>query len=271
MIAPYDLHTHCTFCDGVSSPREMVKSAVSKGFSALGFSSHSFTPFDTGYCMNPDTEKEYVKAVLSLREEYSGQIDIFLGCEQDIYSEIGTGYDYIIGSVHYINVCDGTYMPVDLSKQAFTDGVNSFFGGNYYKAAKEYFKTVSELPEKTSCDIAGHIDLIAKFNDGKLFDEEDKRFLSPALEAADALIKRDIIIEVNTGAISRGYRKIPYPSKKILMHIAEKKGRIVLSGDCHDAVSLGEHFGFAVQFAKSCGFKTAWVLTRDGFKEFDLR
>ena len=47
-----DLHTHTSFCDGKNSPEEMVRSAVEKGFDVLGFSGHSYTPFDETYCMS---------------------------------------------------------------------------------------------------------------------------------------------------------------------------------------------------------------------------
>ena len=45
-----NLHTHTSFCDGKNSPEEMVRSAVEKGFDVLGFSGHSYTPFDETYC-----------------------------------------------------------------------------------------------------------------------------------------------------------------------------------------------------------------------------
>ena len=49
-----NLHTHSTFCDGVNTPEEIVKSAVERGFSSVGFSGHGYTDFDLCYCMkNP--------------------------------------------------------------------------------------------------------------------------------------------------------------------------------------------------------------------------
>ena len=42
------LHNHTTFCDGRSSPEEMVLAAVAAGLMDLGFSAHSPAPFDAG-------------------------------------------------------------------------------------------------------------------------------------------------------------------------------------------------------------------------------
>ena len=45
-------HSHCTFCDGRSTPEDFVKFAVSHGFRAYGFSSHSPLPFETFWNMS---------------------------------------------------------------------------------------------------------------------------------------------------------------------------------------------------------------------------
>ena len=36
-----NLHTHTTFCDGQSTPGELVRAALAAGLTALGFSGHS--------------------------------------------------------------------------------------------------------------------------------------------------------------------------------------------------------------------------------------
>ena len=41
-------HTHTDFCDGQNTPEEMAEAAAKKGFTALGFSGHSYTDFDAG-------------------------------------------------------------------------------------------------------------------------------------------------------------------------------------------------------------------------------
>ena len=43
-----DFHTHTRFCDGKNTAEEMVNAAIRLGLSKIGFSCHSFTPFDRG-------------------------------------------------------------------------------------------------------------------------------------------------------------------------------------------------------------------------------
>ena len=81
-------HTHTDFCDGQNTPEEMAEAAAKKGFTALGFSGHSYTDFDTFYCMTPETFPEYCKQVRALREKYKGQMEILLGVERDFYSDV---------------------------------------------------------------------------------------------------------------------------------------------------------------------------------------
>ena len=52
MIYPFDFHIHSTFCDGKDSPEDIIKVAIDKGLEAIGFSSHSYNPFDDGNYMN---------------------------------------------------------------------------------------------------------------------------------------------------------------------------------------------------------------------------
>ena len=65
--------------------------------------------------------------------------------------------------------------------------------------------------------ILGHIDLVTKLNRGNaLFDEDDPRCRTAALEALHHTDPDATLLEVNTGAISRGYRDTPYPAVFLL-------------------------------------------------------
>ena len=63
------------------------------------------------------------------------------------------------------------------------------------------------------------------------------------MQAIDSLIPLKIPFEVNTGAISRGYRSVPYPAVPLLEYIREKGGRVILSGDAHSTEGLCYRFG----------------------------
>lgn len=81
-----NFHTHTIYCDGKDTPEALVISAIEKGFSAIGFSGHSYFEIDKSYSMNAESEKMYFSDILSLKSKYKDKIEIFCGIEQDFYS-----------------------------------------------------------------------------------------------------------------------------------------------------------------------------------------
>ncbi len=243
-----DFHLHTAFCDGKNTPREMVEAAVALGMTRIGFSGHSYTAFDENYCMSEENTEKYKREISALKTEYRGKIEILCGIEQDIYSTADTSfYDYVIASSHYFNI-DGGYYAVDESSELLENTVKAHFGGDFYAAAECYFFALADEIKKmvkngTRVDIIGHIDLIAKFNsDSRFFDEAHPRYLAAAEKAVDRLLALDIPFEVNTGAISRGWREIPYPAPKIADCILKNGGKLIMSSDAHSKDGLC--FGF---------------------------
>lgn len=238
-----DLHVHTTYCDGKNTPEELVLAAIERGMDCIGFTGHSYTFFDESYCMSKQNTARYRAEIAALKEKYKGKIKILCGVEQDYYSEETTvGYDYVIGSVHYIRA-NGEYIPVDESAEILKSAVQEHFNGDFYAFAEEYYRTVAGLVKKTSIDIIGHFDLITKFNERcSLFDEKDSRYVNAWQTAADKLIIAAKPFEINTGAISRGYKQSAYPSEDIINYIKQKGGGLILNSDSHTAENLC--FGF---------------------------
>ena len=261
-----NLHTHTTYCDGKNSPEEIIKSAIDKGFYGVGFSSHAYTPFDNSFCMSKEDEKKYINHITDLKKHTD--IEIYLGTEQDLYSEIDKSlYDYTIGSIHYIKFRDA-YLEVDHSESITENNVKDFFGGDYKKYTESYFDTVCRL-NSISPDIIGHFDIVTKFNEGmKYFDENENSYLDMAFCAIDTL--NCDIYELNTGAIARGYRTSPYPSVPILKRLKEKGKYVTISSDCHNADFLDFYFEDCISLLKEVGFKSVVVLKNKKFTEQPL-
>lgn len=231
----YNYHTHTTYCDGKNTAEEMVQQAISLGISQIGFSGHSYTEFDLEPCMSREGTENYKKEINDLKEKYSGKIKILLGIEYDYYSnEPLDDYDYVLGSVHYIYK-DGKYLCTDLSREKQIADVNNYYGGDFYAYIQDYYSLVADLYNKTKCNIIGHFDLITKYNDdGSLFDVNDPRYISAWQNAADAILKTPALVEINTGGMSRGYKKTPYPSKQIIEYFKSNGKKLIFSSDCHN-------------------------------------
>ena len=267
-----NLHTHSTFCDGKHTPEEMVQFALQKGFSSLGFSSHSCS-------RRPDREKSiwlvknvgYRAEILRLKEAYRDRLDIFLGLEVDLGVDIDlTPYDYIIGAVHTLDK-NGEYFEVDSTLKITEDAIARHFGGSSLEYAKAYFSRVAEIPQIGKVDILAHFDLLTKFQEQKrIFDEDDPRYLRVAVETIDALKGKIPFFEVNTGAIGRGYRTTPYPSIPLLRAFRERGFGAIVTTDCHNGEFLDCHYRESVELLREAGFKERFVLTKDGFTPISL-
>lgn len=234
-----DLHVHTVFCDGKSTPREMTEAAVRAGIETLGFSGHSHTPIDETYCMTPAGTVAYRKEIARLREEYRGRIEILLGIEMDYFSDDDPSfYDYVIGSVHYVE-SDGRYYAVDESPEQLRDAVEKGFGGDPYALCEAYYALVGDVVRKTGASVVGHFDLVTKFQEiMPLFDEENPRYTAAWRKALERLLPTGAAFEINTGAMSRGYRTSPYPAFPILDAIKKGGGRLILSSDSHSPETL---------------------------------
>lgn len=307
----FDLHMHTKYCDGQDTAEAMVLSAIENGLAAAGISGHSFTPHDKTYCMSRAGMQNYIEEISALKRKYAGSIQLLLGVEMDIWSDIDTGpFDYWLGSVHYIfseegrrkhseilarhagdtdrsaldaemeelvkydDWCDVDDRPEDLCR--FAERFESMTD-----VAELYFDTVGGIVEATDCDIIGHFDLLTKFTEGwgfgpdgevvkkdgekdpvePFFDTKDERYIAAWKRAIDRIFDDCAerykngyrnrletlgilqagdkpVFEINTGAITRGYRTVPYPAEDQIEYIKSKGGVLILSSDSHAAGTI---------------------------------
>ena len=227
-------HTHTTFCDGRDTPEQLVQEAIRLGCPALGFSGHSYTPYEAAW-MPKEHILPYQAEIRRLQAVYSGQIRILLGIEQDYYSDEATdAYEYVIGAVHNLRR-GGEYRPLDYTRDRLIATVNDWFGGDWYAMVEEYYRLVGDLYEKTHCRVIAHSDLIEKFNEaGELYDRTHPRYRAAALAALNRLKSAPVLFEINTGAIARGYRTSPYPDPFLLRAMQDAGVKLMLNSDCHD-------------------------------------
>ena len=256
MIPRCNLHTHTSFCDGADTAEEMVLAAIAAGCNTLGFSGHStVVPYDSyEWFMTSQKQQAYIEEVKRLQEKYSDRINILLGIELDTLSAPLTyKFDYIIGSAHAV-VKNGIRLDVDYTPDLVEQWIKTLYGGNAFAYVKDYYEAVAKVVDVTDCDIIGHFDLISKFSEKQpLIDTGAKQYRSVALEALDALIEKNRIFEINTGAISRGWKTSPYPEDFLLRRLAEKKASVMINSDSHSKDTVTFYFAEAVEYARSCG------------------
>ena len=238
-----NFHTHSSYSDGNNEPEVMVQRAIEFNFTSLGFSDHApGADYVSGWSMTRNAIPAYVAEIHALKEKYKNSIDIYCGLELDSTSELPLDqFDYTIGSVHTIKK-GGVVMDVDLAASVTEKYVKELYGGDYYAYAKDYYESLVDHNLKNKCDIVGHFDLIAKFNENQvMFDDQSEEYgkiWKPALEAL--LEDKSRFVEVNTGAISGGHRTVPYPTRQMLEFIKQKGGTVIITTDCHRSMALRE-------------------------------
>lgn len=267
-----NLHIHSTYADGKDKPEEMVLEAIKRGYDSIGFSEHSYNKYSP--CLQQlrvEDMDNYKSEIRFLKEKYKDKIDIFCGLEYDLCSDVSTdGLDYIIGSVHYLEV-NGNVFGFDRGLQETIDCINTNFSGDTLLLVKKYFETVASIPKKINADILGHFDIITKNNEkGKFIDTSSKEYLNLGFEAIGALKGKIPLFEINTGAISRGYRTLPYPQMEFLKEFNRQGFGVVFTSDCHNKDFVDCFYNESVQIAKDAGFKSKWILTDNGFKEVSI-
>ena len=266
-----DFHTHTTYCDGKNTPREMVERAWGLGFTDFGLSGHAdFSFCDPGFGMSDEALRQYRQELLLLREEYRGRMTLYIGIELDCLGPIQKA-EYAIGSTHCVER-DGEVIAVDDTARKLEDGVMRLWKGDWYAFVRDYYELEAQVYDRTGCDWVGHFDLLTKFNEGcRYFDETCDDYLEPALTAMRKLNEQGMPFEINTGAMSRGYRSDPYPSRILLRELCQMGGRILISSDSHSVDAIGHGFAQAERLAWECGFRSVLCLRPEGgFREIPL-
>lgn len=257
-----NFHTHTTFCDGKNTAEEMVISAINNGFSSLRFSGHGKTPHDLSYCIT-DT-KGYIAEIKRLKEKYKNDIQIYLGVEEDISSlQNRKDFDYIIGSNHYFRI-GNSLSHVDHSPECFEESLNAF-SGDIIALSQNYYENFCDYIIKRKPDIIGHFDLITKFDEPDCIFLNNEEYKDLAEKYLFEVLKADCFFEVNTGAISRGYRTSPYPSIDLLHTLKKNGGKLVLNSDSHSANSLDCFFKESKKMLKDIGFEYTYTLYNNEF------
>ena len=75
------------------------------------------------------------------------------------------------------------------------------------------------------------------------FDAASCEYLRSWKEAAERLLPSKALFEINTGAISRGYRSGPYPSEDIISYLSGRGAGLILSSDAHSPEDIAYGFG----------------------------
>ncbi len=263
-------HTHCGLDDGKGTMEEIVLAAISRGFTALGFSCHTpITPEDDWHMKREDFSY-YIGEIQRLKDAYRDRIEVYAGLELDYLeesdelagSEFQDQLDYSIASVHLMkHKKSGAYLAIDGPIEEFTTLLEDNFNNRMELFAAHYFALQEKMISSFSFDLLGHCDLIKKQN-------KENRFFDPAspwyVKAYTGMLKtaahRNVRIEVNTGGIARGATRELYPSPDMVRLCGELGIPLTLNSDAHQSSHLDFSFSSATDQLIQSGIRSLEIL-----------
>ena len=163
-------------------------------------------------------------------------------------------FDYLIGSVHYL-YGNGEYHAIDHTKEQNARYLYEVCGGSKEKYAENYYAAVLDNVRKKRPQMVGHFDVITKFGLFDEFSDGGKKYRSIATQALNEALEITPVIEVNTGAISRGFRTMPYPAPFLLQEVLRRGGEVALASDSHTLSTINAQFKESAALLSSIGFR----------------
>ncbi len=245
-----DYHMHTPLCGhAVGEPREYVMRAIEAGLTEIGFSDHAplFAFADPGIAMRLDQLPHYHKMIEDVRAQFAKKIsikvaleaDFIVGCEDKTKDMLAAySYDYIIGSVHFI---DGWGFDNPFS-------LHSWNGQNIDKVYRAYYKLLRLSAESKLFDIMGHVDLVKKFGHRPTTD-----MTTEIMATAEVFRKAGVAVEINTAGLRKPVHEM-YPSLYALRIYCEEGIPLTFGSDAHAPKEVGEDFAKAFELARAAGY-----------------
>jgi len=240
-----DYHIHTLFSDGKKDLSDYVDRAVKRKIDEIGFSDHIHFK-KTNWSMDFADLPNYVNRISALKR--TSKISIKMGLEVEfVPSKMDKlmqminefDFDYLVGSVHLI----GDWS-IDDEKQ-----IHEWRKRDVDQVYQQYFTLVQNMAKSRLFDIAGHLDLVKKF------DFRPKKDITDLLlETVETISENKMCIEVNTGGL-RGTRCHEiYPSERLLRMCFDHGLPVTIGSDAHAPEEVGADFDKASDLVKEIGY-----------------
>jgi len=248
VIVDYHMHTPlCRHAEG--TPDEYAQSSLRRGLKEIGFSDHApLVAYDVpDVCMTSSELPLYHDMIRAVQKKYSGKLLIKIGLEADYISGYENEtrkilaafpYDYVIGSVHFINGwCFDN--PEDLERWNDAD-VNAVY--------HDYYALLRKAAQSGLFNIMGHVDLVKKFGHRPQVDLTDE-----IIQTARVFHDCGAVVEINTAGLRKPVAEI-YPSLDALKIYRREHVAITFGSDAHKPAEVGMDFDRARDLALAAGY-----------------
>lgn len=272
-----NFHSHSRFDDGQEELEVYIHEALRRGFKVFGFSAHAPVLFESVWNMKKEDMDEYLSVTRALKEKYKDSIEIYTGLETDFYPDCidyraVKGIDYTIGSVHFLkDEKSGEYLSVDGGPKDFEYSLHQGFGGDIQAFVQAYYGQIRKMLLSMTPSIIGHLDVIRKNNkDNTYFCEDETWYRDEVMKTLEVVSQTGVIVEVNTGGISRGYATQPFPNPWIIEACYHMGIPVMVNSDTHRPDTMDCYYEEAYKLLKRIGFRHQRILYKGEWRDINL-
>lgn len=257
-------HCHTVFCDGRVGMETMIRFAIAKRFTSLGFSSHAPLPFQTPWTMNKSDMSDYFAEFRRFRNKYKDKIDLYLGLEIDYLNDKDNPsneyfrdlpLDFRIGSVHLLPDINENIVDIDCSVQRFHNLVNRNFNNNINLVIRLYFYNSIHMVKSGGFDIVGHCDKmlynVERVCPGKTSEEWVNQLLNNYLKL---IAEKGYMVEINTKRYLE--QKVFSPNEKYFTTLYDLGIPVLVNSDAHYPDKINDGRKEALSALKEAGYTT---------------
>jgi len=258
MSADYHIHTSLSG-DSKGEILEYVKIASARKLEEIGISDHYIPerfrnkldqPLAYGKLSDYVKKVDYVRRKMkedAVKLKVGVEVDFIPGLEDEIKNALkGLPFDYVIGSVHFINgwAFDNPRYVLEYQKW------------DLIKLYEKYFMAVQACAGTKMFDVIGHPDLIKKFGY-----RPKTEIVDFYLETAKVFGENGVCIEVNTSGLRHPCGEI-YPDKRFLKICYDEGVQITFGSDAHTPEHVGMDFDKALSLVREVGYKHIVIFTK---------
>jgi histidinol-phosphatase (PHP family) len=247
-----------------------VDAARERGITELGFSEHVYRfrqaleiwrhPFwEQNATDDLDEYCDFVERMKSAGHAVKLGLEVdYLPGKEELIAKLldGRPWDYVIGSVHFI-------------EQGAVDheGYDAWAASAPERVWADYFRTVGEGARSGLFDVIAHPDLVKVWGSGRPAPHGELRgFYELAL---DGIVGSDVAIEVSTAGLRKPVGEI-YPARELLEMCVAAGRPVALSSDAHVPEHIGYGYESAVAYMRDAGIASVTVFDRRGRTEEPL-
>jgi histidinol-phosphatase (PHP family) len=226
-----------------------LDAAAAAGISELGVSEHVYRFSQALEVWRHPLWEEQARDDLDAYCEFVRGTPLRLGIECDFVPGaldgtaelLDRGFDYVVGSVHFLGDDAVDHQGWDVWDHHSADPDEIW---------RRYFESLAECARSGLFDILAHPDLVKVWGGGRPAPERDPRhFYEPAVEA---IAESGIAVEISTAGLRKPVGEL-YPSREFAEMCVEAGASFALSSDAHLPEQVGFGYDRARRFMEEIG------------------